>query len=145
MLHLNCCSNPKKFHEFSFLDLISKILGIIQWVDLNLKDADKLVTDFKSLGIEYVFFSHSTPAYSWKKEDEMQEAINIIYAAKRYVQIQNFFRCSNFSVSDRMFAMLFMDRSMRPIRRLAFLNLKSRIKLKITSRTATCLTLFLDP
>jgi uncharacterized protein YbjT (DUF2867 family) len=57
--------------------------GFIQWVDLNLKDADKLVTDFKALGIEYLFFSHSVPTYSWKKEDELQEAINIIYAAKR--------------------------------------------------------------
>jgi len=62
---------------------LSKKQGIIQWVDLNLKDAEKLVTKFKSLGIEYVFFSHSSPAYSWKKEDEIQEAINIIYAAKR--------------------------------------------------------------
>eukprot|EP00029_Vermamoeba_vermiformis_P000894 TRINITY_DN1106_c0_g1_i1.p2 TRINITY_DN1106_c0_g1~~TRINITY_DN1106_c0_g1_i1.p2 ORF type:complete len:297 (+),score=59.14 TRINITY_DN1106_c0_g1_i1:48-938(+) len=62
---------------------LSKKQGIIQWVDLNLKEGDKLVTDFKALGIEYVFFSHSVPAYSWKKEDELQEAMNIIYAAKR--------------------------------------------------------------
>jgi uncharacterized protein YbjT (DUF2867 family) len=62
---------------------LSKKQGIVQWVDLNLKDGDKLVTDIKALGIEYLFFSHSMPGYTWKKEEELQEANNIIYAAKR--------------------------------------------------------------
>ncbi len=86
-LHFEILYQPEEISKVFVLgsDLTIDISGIIQWVDLNLKEGDKLVTDFKALGIEYVFFSHSVPAYSWKKEDELQEAMNIIYAAKRYV------------------------------------------------------------
>lgn len=45
-----------------------------------------------------MFFSHSVPTYSWKKEDELQEAINIIYAAKRYDSAISFKLCLNLAV-----------------------------------------------
>jgi len=66
-------------YEYALL----KNQGIIKFLDLDLTDSEKLLSSIKPFNFEYLFFSHTVPFESWKKELEWQEARNIIYAAKR--------------------------------------------------------------